>query len=174
MGWPSCERHSDAIRSLDEGEKVRLKRYGVGVHTMSEVDRHGIEQGMKEALARVSDGRQMQALLPIPGQLPRFVPLPESISPQKGLAFVFLEDIIRANMQELFPGTQVKSAHLFRVIRDADLEFDQEEADDLLETVDRSLKQLRHGAIALALEVPRRRVRIAPHEHQLANRERKR
>ena len=52
-------------------------------------------------------------------------------------------------MQELFPGTQVKSSHLFRVIRDADLEFDQEEADDLLETVDRSLKQLRHGALSL-------------------------
>ena len=44
------------IRSLDEGEKVRLKRYGVQVHTMSQVDRQGIERVMKEALARVSDG----------------------------------------------------------------------------------------------------------------------
>ena len=47
-----------AIRSLDEGEKVRLKRYGVQVHTMSQVDRHGIEPVMKEALARVSDGTE--------------------------------------------------------------------------------------------------------------------
>jgi arginase len=45
-----------AIRSLDEGEKIRLKRHGVQVHTMSEVDRNGIEQVMKEALARVSEG----------------------------------------------------------------------------------------------------------------------
>lgn len=45
-----------AIRSLDEGEKIRLKRYGVEVHTMSEVDRNGIETVMKEALARVTDG----------------------------------------------------------------------------------------------------------------------
>jgi arginase len=45
-----------AIRSLDEGEKVRLKRHGVDVHTMSEVDRKGIEQVMQQALARVSDG----------------------------------------------------------------------------------------------------------------------
>ncbi|MBA3893389.1 MAG: arginase [Gemmatimonadales bacterium] len=45
-----------AIRSLDEGEKVRLKRYGVAVHTMSEVDRLGIEEVMKVALARVADG----------------------------------------------------------------------------------------------------------------------
>jgi arginase len=45
-----------AIRSLDQGEKVRLKRFGVEVHTMSEVDRNGIETVMKEALARVTDG----------------------------------------------------------------------------------------------------------------------
>ena len=73
----------------------------------------------------------------------------ESLGGRDGQTFVFLEDVIHANMQELFPGTQVKSAHLFRIIRDADLEIEQDEADDLLETVDRSLKQLRHGAISL-------------------------
>src|SRR6185436_1125544 len=75
-----------------------------------------------------------------------------ALSPRPGLAFVFLEDVIRANIQELFPGTSVKSAHLFRVIRDADLDIEEDEADDLLETVDRSLKQLRRGALSL-LEV---------------------
>jgi arginase len=45
-----------AIRSLDQGEKVRLRQHGVEVHTMSEVDRNGIEAVMKQALARVSDG----------------------------------------------------------------------------------------------------------------------
>jgi arginase len=44
------------IRSLDEGEKLRLKRFGVQVHTMSDVDRHGIHRIMKKALARVTDG----------------------------------------------------------------------------------------------------------------------
>ncbi|MBA2459043.1 MAG: arginase [Gemmatimonadales bacterium] len=44
------------IRSLDDGEKVRLKRFGVQVHTMSDVDRHGIHRTMKKALARVTDG----------------------------------------------------------------------------------------------------------------------
>jgi arginase len=44
------------IRSLDEGEKVRLKRYGVQVHTMSDIDRHGIHRVMKKAMARVTDG----------------------------------------------------------------------------------------------------------------------
>ena len=94
-------------------------------------------------------GRTKFARVKVPDVLPRFVPLPETLSPEGTLTFVFLEDVIRANMQDLFPGTQVKSAHLFRIVRDADLEFDQEEADDLLETVDRSLKLLRHGAIAL-------------------------
>ena len=44
------------IRSLDEGEKRRLKETGVQVHTMSDVDRHGIHRIMKKALARVTDG----------------------------------------------------------------------------------------------------------------------
>ena len=44
------------IRSLDDGEKARLKRFGVQVHTMSDVDRHGIHRIMKKALARVTAG----------------------------------------------------------------------------------------------------------------------
>jgi len=89
------------------------------------------------------------ARVKVPDVLPRFIQIPEAISPGPGCPFVFLEDVIRDNIQALFPGTQVKSAHLFRVIRDADLSIEQDEADDLLETVDRSLKQLRHGAISL-------------------------
>ena len=44
------------IRSLDSGEKSRLKETGVQVHTMSEIDRHGADHVMKKALARVTDG----------------------------------------------------------------------------------------------------------------------
>jgi arginase len=44
------------IRSLDEGEKSLLKKTGVQVHTMSDIDRHGIHRIMKKALARVTDG----------------------------------------------------------------------------------------------------------------------
>jgi polyphosphate kinase len=89
------------------------------------------------------------ARVKVPDALPRFILLPEALSPTPGVTFVFLEDVIRANIQELFPGTQVKGAHLFRVIRDTDLEIEEDEADDLLESVDRSLKELRRGAIAL-------------------------
>ena len=82
--------------------------------------------------------------------LPRFVAMPAGAHVQQAdLTFVFIEDVIRANIHELFPGTQVKGAHLFRIVRDTDLEIEEDEADDLLESVDRSLRQLRHGAIAL-------------------------
>jgi polyphosphate kinase len=94
-------------------------------------------------------GRTKFARVKVPDTLPRFIPLPEPLSAPGTLRFVFLEDVIRANIHELFPGTQVKGAHLFRIIRDADLEIEEDEADDLLESVDRSLKQLRRGAIAL-------------------------
>jgi polyphosphate kinase len=89
------------------------------------------------------------ARVKVPDVLPRFVAVPADVHGTENLTFVFLEEVIRANMHELFPGTQVKGAHLFRIVRDADLEIEEDEADDLLETVDRSLKQLRHGAIAL-------------------------
>jgi polyphosphate kinase len=89
------------------------------------------------------------ARVKVPDVLPRFVQVPAALGGRSGLTFVFLEDVIRENMHELFPGAQVKGAHLFRVVRDADLAIEQDEADDLLETVDRRLKQLRQGAVAL-------------------------
>ncbi len=94
-------------------------------------------------------GRTKFARVKVPGMLPRFIALPDHLSPHGGTAHVFLEDVIRRNIQELFPGTQVEGAHLFRVIRDTDMVIQEDEADDLLETVDRGLKQLRHGAPSL-------------------------
>jgi len=89
------------------------------------------------------------ARVKVPDVLPRFVAIPADVHGGTDLMFAFVEDVIRANIHELFPGTLVKGAHLFRIVRDADLEIEEDEADDLLESVDRSLKQLRHGAIAL-------------------------
>ncbi|MBI4887069.1 MAG: polyphosphate kinase 1 [Acidobacteria bacterium] len=94
-------------------------------------------------------GRTKFARVKVPDVLPRFIPLPGPLATGRTLAFACVEDVIRANIQDLFPGTQVKGAHLFRIIRDADLAIQQVEADDLLETVETGLQQLRHGAIAL-------------------------
>jgi polyphosphate kinase len=108
-------------------------------------------------------GRTKFARVKVPGMLPRFVVLPDNLSPQGGVAYVFLEDVIRRNIQELFPGTQVEGAHIFRVIRDTDMVIQEDEADDLLETVDRGLKQLRYGALSLLQvesDMPRRVLNI--------------
>ena len=94
-------------------------------------------------------GRTRFARVKVPSMLPRFVALPDTLSPQAGVSHVFLEDVIRRNIQQLFPGTQVEGAHLFRIIRDTDMVIQEDEADDLLETVDRGLKQLRYGALSL-------------------------
>jgi polyphosphate kinase len=99
------------------------------------------------------NGRTKFARVKVPDKLPRFVALPERRT--KGQAerptqtYAFIEDVIRQNIHELFPGTQVKSAHLFRIVRDTDMVIQEDEADDLLETVDRSLRQLRYGALSL-------------------------
>jgi polyphosphate kinase len=104
-------------------------------------------------------GRTKFARVKIPDVLPRFILLPDRLATRGHYTFVFFEDVIRANLDRLFPGTVVKGSYLFRVIRDADLVIQEDEADDLLESVDQSLRQRKHGALAmLKVEsgVPRR------------------
>jgi len=98
-----------------------------------------VRQGRRTKFARVK----------VPALLPRFVPVPrQSHRHNARHTFAFLEDVMRINLGELFPGVPVAGAHLFRVIRDSDMEV-PDAADDLLETVDRTLKQLRHGPPSL-------------------------
>jgi polyphosphate kinase len=99
-------------------------------------------------------GRTKFARVKVPDKLPRFIAIPERKTARASAdrpthTYAFIEDVIRQNIQELFPGTQVKSAHLFRVVRDTDMVIQDDEADDLLESVDRSLRQLRYGALSL-------------------------
>jgi len=100
------------------------------------------------------------ARVKIPGGLPRFVPVP---STTEAASFAFLEDVIRLNLSELFPDVEVVDAHLFRVIRDTDIDVQDDGADDLLESVDRSLRQQRLGPPALLqveASMPRRVLKI--------------
>ena len=60
------------------------------------------------------EGRTKFARVKVPDVLPRFVPIPHDISGRRGITFAFLEDVIRMNLDELFPGIEVTSAHLFR------------------------------------------------------------
>jgi polyphosphate kinase len=83
------------------------------------------------------------ALVPIPSQtLGRFVPLPE----EHGKHFVIrLDDVIRLNLHEIFPRENTLGCYAIKVVRDAELEIVEEEAQDLLETIAESLEQRKRG-----------------------------
>jgi polyphosphate kinase len=59
--------------------------------------------------------------------------------------FIFCEDLIRHNLQSLFPGVEILGSYRFRVMRDADIEIRELEAEDLIESIEKSLRQRRFG-----------------------------
>jgi polyphosphate kinase len=87
------------------------------------------------------------ARIKVPPLLPRFVALPD------GERFVALEQVIAGNLQALFPGMEIVSHTAFRVTRDNDLEVRDDEADDLLVTIQTELLRFRRRARAVRLEV---------------------
>lgn len=92
------------------------------------------------------------ARVKIPPTLPRFVPV-ESARPGKR-RFVLLEDLIAHHLDGLFPGMRVRDAYLFRVTRDADLDLQEDEADDLLREIESELQRRRFGK-PVRLEIER-------------------
>nr|WP_155801796.1 RNA degradosome polyphosphate kinase [Magnetospirillum molischianum] len=94
-------------------------------------------------LTRRSDGEALRALVPVPPQLRRFLRLPG-----EGIRFYPLEDAITLFLDRLFPGFQVESAGMFRVIRDSEMEID-EEAEDLVRVFESALKRRRLGRVIL-------------------------
>ena len=87
------------------------------------------------------------ARVKVPPLLPRFVPLPD------GERFVPLENVIAAHLDRLFPGMELVGHHTFRLTRDADLEVEEDEAEDLLEAIQSVLRRRRRGANPVRLEV---------------------
>jgi polyphosphate kinase len=96
---------------------------------------------MALALRRVADGNRMNALLPIPSQIARFVRLPGS-----GARFIRLEHLIGLYLDRLFPDFEVTEVGYFRVIRDSDVEI-EEEAEDLVREFESALKRRRRGTV---------------------------
>jgi polyphosphate kinase len=87
------------------------------------------------------------ARVKVPPSVPRLVPVDES-----GAEFTFLEELIAANINVLFPGMRVGEFHPFRVTRDADIEIREDEASDLLRSMEQQLRKRRFGT-AVRLEV---------------------
>lgn len=83
----------------------------------------------------------------LPPSVPRLIPVNE-----KAGRFVLLEEVVAANVHELFPNMKTSEAFLFRVTRDADIELREDEAGDLMRTLEREL-QRRRDRFAVRLEV---------------------
>ncbi len=105
-------------------------------------------------LIRDEYGNERFARIKVPGTLPRFVPIKRSSGSVRrdGTVpyhhyFVWLEELISANLPKLFPGMEVLEDHPFRVTRDADTEIQELEASDLLETMEESVRQRRFGSV---------------------------
>ena len=103
-------------------------------------------------MVRGVDGKTMNGLIPIPGQLEQFIRLEAEPDKPKEIRFIKLESVIGMFLGELFSGFEIKSQGAFRVLRDSDIEL-QEEAEDLVRSYESQLKRRRRGnVIRLELE----------------------
>jgi polyphosphate kinase len=103
-------------------------------------------------LQRDEDGHTMRALIPLPAQVERFIRLPAAADGGAApIRFVLLEHLVGMFLGRLYPGFHVAGQGLFRLIRDTDVEF-EEEAEDLVRSYESALKRRRRG-VAIHLTV---------------------
>ena len=82
------------------------------------------------------------AMVQVPDVLPRMVEIPGD-----GRTFILLEEIIERNIDKLFLNYKIKCAHPFRIMRNADLSIDEDEAEDLLQEIEKQLKRRQWGEV---------------------------
>jgi polyphosphate kinase len=107
-------------------------------------------------------GLRRFARVKVPPLLPRFLQLDD------GERFLPVEDLIAAHLDVLFPGMEIVTHHLFRVTRDADVEVEEDEAEDLLAAIEDVLQRRRRGASPVRLEIDET---MTPEVHALLMRE---
>jgi len=109
-------------------------------------------------MIRDPKGQEHFSRVKVPGTLPALVPLKRSSGGARkdGTVphhhyFVWLDQVIAANLQALFPRMDILEAHPFRVVRDADIAIQELEADDLLETIEESVRRRRFGSVVAVM-----------------------
>jgi len=107
-------------------------------------------------LIRDPDGEEHFARLKVPDTLPQLMPLQRPSQKRNGrpVGFIWIEQVIQANLDALFPGMEIVESHPFHVTRDAEMAIQELEAEDLLETIEEGVRQRRFGAI-VRLQVPK-------------------
>jgi polyphosphate kinase len=139
-------------------------------HPFPFIPNFGFTLGLE--LVREGSLRTMHALMPIPSQLTRFIQLPSGGS-EGAIRFIRLETVVGIFVSRLFPGYRVRSQGAFRVLRDSDIEV-QEEAEDLVRLFESALKRRRRGSV-IRLEIeasmPARLQRFVMKELKVSERE---
>ena len=100
------------------------------------------------------NGEEKFARLKVPATLPRLLALKNPFhdnetAPVHAQTYVWLDQVIAANLPMLFPGMKIAESHQFRVIRDADLEIQELEADDLLPLMEQFIQRRKFGSVVM-------------------------
>ncbi len=110
---------------------------------------------------RGKDGQKRFARIKVPPSLPQLVPIKRSSggvrsdgTAPKRHYFVALDQLIKANLGSLFPGMEMIDAHSFHITRNSDMEIQELEALDLLDTIEESVRKRRFGAVVRMLVQP--------------------
>jgi polyphosphate kinase len=101
-------------------------------------------QVMTLLLSARDNGHSMRSLIPLPAQVERFIRLPGG--PSQAIRFVMLESMIVLFLERLIPGFHLTGHGMFRLIRDTDVEF-EDEAEDLVRSYETALKRRRRGVV---------------------------
>lgn len=115
-----------------------------------------ISSGSLNLAVIVSDNQRTEnfARVKLPDSLPRLIPVPASSRQAKApkaakpqVTFIWLEQLIIGNLNQLFPGLEILEAYPFRVTRDAEVAIQELESDDLLESVEEAMRQRRFSSV---------------------------
>jgi polyphosphate kinase len=101
----------------------------------------GLSLNLAVVVGQQDSETELFARVKVPSNLPRFIATEKNVSRR----FIPLEQVIIANLHELFPGMDIKSYYTFRLTRNADLALEEEESDDLLATMEQELLRRKFG-----------------------------
>jgi len=97
-------------------------------------------------------GEPLHAIVQVPRVVPRLIAMPRGKEPDEPWDYIYLASLIKQHISELFPGLILEGVHPFRVTRNSDLYIDEEEAENLLRTIEQELRRSSRGD-AVRLEV---------------------